>query len=374
MSFLNPEIILIFEFDGASGDRMSDDLLLALRKGGHAKQTRHWKGLLPGLTSAGTSPRRLLNLVWLGFSSCFGVLLGSINRVVIVRSTPPLLHLPVALLCHWRGIRCIFWLMDYHPVIEQRIWGHKAWLSPFLRWLDRWDRRELSSFSDVVVLDQAMADLVTRRNPAARVVVHPTWGASPAPSNSISLLAPATAVTFAYLGNFGQGHDWATLAACIRETARLCPVRLLSIGVPVGAEPSFKALAAETGADWEKHPRMAFESAVSLLRERAATWGCVAMKTELAGCLSPSKFSGYLAAGVPLLYAGPPQTNAWQVCVKFGGGVALDDSAKPEEITNAAKRLAEESIRLNAVAGVSRAREHFDSFNGTTLAHLLTQR
>ena len=384
---------------------MSNDLLQALKKGGHATQTRHWKGLLPGLTSGGTSPRRLLNLAWLAFRSCFGLLLGSKNRVVIVRSTPPLLHLPVATICRWRGIRCVFWLMDYHPVIEQRMWGHKAWLSPFLRWLDRWDRRELSSFSDVVVLDQAMAVLVTTRNPSANVIIHPTWGnlrhesvnlkpeaenlnadstppkvsglkshPSPPSASASSDSGSSPAITFAYLGNFGQGHGWATLSACIRETSRLRRVRLLCIGVPAAAEPAFAALALETGANLELHPRMDFAPAAALLQERSASWGCVAMKAELAGCLSPSKFSGYLAAGVPLLYAGPPQTNAWQVCVKFGGGVALDDSAKPEEITNAAKRLAEESIRLNAVAGASRAREHFDSFNGTTLAHLLTQR
>lgn len=344
---------------------MSDDLLASLRRADPTLVTRHWRGLFPGLTSGGTSPLRLLNLGWLALRSCFGILFGSTNRVVIIRSTPPLLHLPVALLCRWRHLRCVFWLMDYHPVIEQRLLGQRRWLKPLLHVLDYWDRRELRGFHLIVVLDQAMAELVRTRNRAARVVVHPTWGILLPPSS----LEPSPAeITFAYLGNFGQGHGWSNLAVCIRETARLCPVRLLSIGVPASAEPAFAALAKETNAKWEKHPRKDFGRAVAFLRERGATWGCVTMKTELAGCLSPSKFSGYLAAGVPLLYAGPPKTNAWQVCAEFGGGLALEDAAGAEAIARTAAQLASAAAQSRATAGVVRARKYFDAFSGETLA------
>jgi hypothetical protein len=146
---------------------------------------------------------------------------------------------------------------------------------------------------------------------------------------------------------------------------------LLCIGVPESAEPAFEALARETNAELEKHPRMEFTRAAALLRSRGATWGCVAMKSELAGCLSPSKFSGYLAAGVPLLYVGPPRTNAWQVCETFGGGLALEEAAGAEAIARAAALLASDTAPAHAAAGAARAREHFDTFTGKTLADLI---
>ncbi len=357
---------------------MSDDLLRGLREGGYARTTARWKGLLPGLTHGGTSPRRLLNLVWLFVRSTTGLLLGRRDRVVIVRSTPPLLHLPVVTLCRWRGMRCVFWLMDYHPVIEERLWGQRALLRPLVGWLDSWDRHELAAFAPVVVLDEAMAELVRERNPRAKVLVHPTWGAAlpraihGGPAAGAQGVAAHDVVVFAYLGNFGQGHGWATLAACIRSTARRRAVRLLTVGVPEAAEPAFATLANEVGCEWERHPRMPFIAAATLLRERGATWGCVAMRGDLAGCLSPSKFSGYLAAGVPLLYAGPPKTNAWQVCARFGGGVALNDSAEPAEVARAVVELADRDVWRRAIKGAERAREYFESFDGGTLAKLIT--
>lgn len=384
--FFASRYLLIFEFDGRFGDWMSAQLLLALKTGGYAERTKQWKGVLPGLMRGGLSPRRLINLGWLGLRSLLGLLFVSRHTVVVIRSTPPLLHLVVAMLCRRRGIPCVFWLMDYHPVLEQRLWGGRRWMRALLGWLDRWDRRALASFSRVVVLDEAMAELVRQRNPAARVVIHPTWGSaakppSPVEGASLSLRAdgpvangPGGAterVVFAYLGSFGLGHDWEALAACIREVAKRRAVGLLTIGVPGAAEPLFEKLAREIGAVWEKHPRMAFEQAAALLREGGAAWGCVTMRADLAGCLSPSKFSGYLAAGVPLLYCGPEKTNAWSVCSRFGGGVSLGSGASADEFARVAGALSDAAVLESAREGALKARAYFDSFNGETLARMI---
>lgn len=355
---------------------MADSLLQELRSGDSVK-TRQWKGLVPGRNQGGLSPRRVLNLCWLLLRASIGLALGPSDRVVIIRSTPPLLHLPVGAICRWRGIRCVFWLMDYHPEIERRLWGRRRWLSPLLKWLDRWDRRALAGFSRIVVLDDAMANLVRERCPQARVSMHPTWGprtmggADEDGRGSFKSGNESDPVVFAYLGNLGLGHDWTTLEACIRAVAARRPVRLLTVGLPVAAEPFFAMLSGELGCEWERHPRMPFVRAAALLRERGAHWGCVAMRGDLGGCLSPSKFSGYLSAGLPLLYAGPPKTNAWKVCVEFGGGVSLADGATQEEVGRAADQLADPSAWAKAAKGMLSARAHFESFGGDTLAAMI---
>lgn len=48
------------------------------------------------------------------------------------------------------------------------------------------------------------------------------------------------------------------------------------------------------------------------------------MDDRLAGVLSPSKFSGYLSFGLPILNIGPSGTNADYACSNFKAGVSLN--------------------------------------------------
>ena len=111
---------------------------------------------------------------------------------------------------------------------------------------------------------------------------------------------------------------------------------------------------------------------VTLLQHEHVDYGCVAMRNELAGCLSPSKFASYIEAEIPILYIGPEKTNTWKVCFDFNAGVWLSEAPSTEQFDNAISTLISSTFQLKAQAATLQAKSYFRSFNGETLAHMIT--
>ena len=169
--------LIIFELTEVEGrDWMVGDLRRGLENQGF--EVRHLHGPFQSVPRGGLQVWRLANALFMLLRLPLVLIFGRRFDFVVVRSTPPLLHLLAATLCRFLRIPCVFWLMDYHPELEQRIWGERAFIGPCLRGLDAWDRWALSKFESVVVLDEAMDTLVQSRAPAVQTIVHPTWGQS----------------------------------------------------------------------------------------------------------------------------------------------------------------------------------------------------
>lgn len=367
--------LIIFELTEAHGnDLMVGDLIRALKKQGSS--AAHMHGLFTRVTNGGMHPKRIINLLYMLFLLPFVLLYCRNFDRVVIRSTPPLLHLCAAVICKCFKLPCFFWLMDYHPVIEQRLWGQRTWLRPVFNVLDGWDRKVLGYFEQVVVLDQAMSDLVSERNPQARVVIHPTWfegRSSPALQRFSASAQASSLITLAYVGNFGRGHLWGLMSDLIKRLSSRVQVRMIGVNLSESSQVKFQALSQFASVEVVLLERLPFDELIDLFRVEKVNFGCVAMLDSLKGCLSPSKFSSYVEAELPVLYFGPEKTNAWQVCAEFGGGLYLTEGAGASDLDALVSRMIDPSLTEALRDGVKQAKQHFRGFNGETLANQILQ-
>ena len=95
------------------------------------------------------------------------------------------------------------------------------------------------------------------------------------------------------------------------------------------------------------------------------------MRQDLVGCLSPSKFVSYLEAGIPLLYVGPEQTNAWSICTEFDAGVHISGDLSDDDLPTAVGELLSVEKNKEHSAKVVNARDHFRRFNGDSLSEVI---
>jgi hypothetical protein len=102
--------------------------------------------------------------------------------------------------------------------------------------------------------------------------------------------------------------------------------------------------------------------------------GIVLLSEKSAGLVSPSKFSGYISFGLPLIYLGPSGTNAEIVCTRFNGGYWLAPDAGSAETDLVAAGLTDSRKMAAAAAGAAAAASYFAGFGGRSLAVLLAPR
>ena len=366
--------LIIFETTEIQGnDWMVGDLRRGLQVDGF--EVSHLHGCFQCIPHGGLKLKRLANALFMLLLLPFVLFFRKRFDLVIVRSTPPLLHLPTALICKILRIPCVFWLMDYHPEIEKRIWAGRVVLGQLIGLLDVWDRWALKTFASVVVLDDAMDACVQSRVEGLSTIVHPTWGQSS--SEAVSRGAEPVGVErqgicLAYVGNFGRGHVWDLMVQVIQSLAANQPVHILTIGIPEDVIADFQGLTRFSNVTLAVHPRLPFVEVVTLLQHEHVDYGCVAMRNELAGCLSPSKFASYIEAEIPILYIGPEKTNTWKVCVDFDAGVWLPETPSAEQYDKAITTLISNRSQLQAQSATLQAKTYFRSFNGETLSHKIT--
>jgi hypothetical protein len=145
-------------------------------------------------------------------------------------------------------------------------------------------------------------------------------------------------------------------------------------GSPKG-EIRFRELCAGLGVAVEVIPRVPFFADLrDLYEKQRIDAGIVLLSEEYAGLVSPSKFSGYINFGLPLVYLGPAGTNAATVCNHFHGGFWLPAGAGPAEIDSVASGLLDEGRMDAAASGARAASSYFAGFNGRSLAEALAPR
>jgi hypothetical protein len=333
--------------------------------------------LIPGLFSkyrpGGLRPERLFNLAWVYLRVAVHLLFRRPDAV-IVQSAPPGIQLWTVAWAAIRGTPVFCWLMDYHPEFEARALerlGHAGLARP-LRTLDG---LLMPRFACVITLDPAMTALVRARATATRVLEHPTWVADRTAGIWRVSYSPGGGggpLRLAYSGNLGAAHDLTVLRRLLESVGRRRKVRLFVIGGTKKGELRFRQLCAELGIAVEFIPRVPIFSDLRGLYERLRIdAGIVLLSEESAGLASPSKFAGYINFGVPLLYLGPPGTNAAAVCLKFQGGFWLRAASGAVEMDTVAAGLLDERQMAAAAAGAHAAAEHFAGFNGRSLAGAL---
>ena len=362
----------IYEYGLRQDDWMMSSLITALSKRFPEIKPTYIHGLFREYKPGGLGPSRIINLFWV-YISFFFRLLCSKPRFIIVRTTPPCVHLWVVFWAKLFGVPVICWLMDYHPEIEARAFDKRGFkgLATFLRAIDL---RLMRQFIVVVTLDEAMAVSVRKNCGSIPLIVHPTWTLSSPGSFSkpkYRIGRNDDSLTLAYSGNLGAAHKVQTFKKLLTELLKRKKVKLHTIGTGTTGEQLLQAICLECGASVFHHPRIKFEALGVLYDKLEVDLGVVILSEQYTGLVSPSKFVGYISFGVPVLYFGAKSTNTSDICYRFRAGFELPENASEAEIVAIVNGICNRDTFDGVISNVSKAFEYYAGFDAETLATLL---
>lgn len=245
--------------------------------------------------------------------------------VIVSLTTPPFIGL--AALLHrtrTRRTKLVLWNMDCYPEAAEITGCLRPGGIPS-RILRRLSRLIITRAERVICLDQAMARLLTAHYGLPQqplpITIIPNWEPAhlfPPRSRSPSAeTAPPAQLTVLYQGNAGMGHEFETIteaAAVLRNE----PVAFRF----VGGGKWWSWLAEQSSArelpQWNLTPYISKEQVPSLLA--AVDVALITLRADAGGVMSPSKLHSCLAAGLPILYVGPPNSNVDDCLRKYDCG------------------------------------------------------
>lgn len=168
-------LLIVFEFPPGDHEWQNRDVADALLSQDPKLQIRFCHGWYARYRAGGRRWGRIANGLWVHLRALLQIVFGR-SDAVLVRSTPPLIQITVALACRLRGIPYMIWLMDAHPEIEYAMWSSRPGLGCLLSLLVKLNAACLRGAQVVIVLDGSMRQRLVPTLPDDRVVVCPTWG------------------------------------------------------------------------------------------------------------------------------------------------------------------------------------------------------
>jgi len=291
--------------------------------------------------------------------------------VVVAKTDPPLVSIPVSMAASYKGAVLVNWLQDLFPEVAAALtpglipgWLHKVLLA--VR-----DRSLRQAGMNIVLGDVMCKRLLMRGIDGSRILTIPNWSDAesivPQPSqNSVTRRALGLAGKFVvgYSGNFGRAHEFETLVGA---------AQLLR------AEPQFAFLMTGTGAkssslqeavrsrglqnfvfqDYQP-PEMLGDSLA------ASDVHLVSLLPPLEGLIVPSKIYGILAAGRPAVFVGDSQGELANLLREHECGITVPVN-DCEGLARQLRALRADHPRLQALG--ARARQlAVDRFSGEQAA------
>jgi glycosyltransferase involved in cell wall biosynthesis len=257
-----------------------------------------------------------------------------------------------------RGTRFVYWLQDVYPelAVEFGVFGARSPAARLFGAASGWTLRRADA---VVVLGEAMGERVRARGVAAeRVHVLPNWadGAAvrPVPAEANEFLRAHGLHgkrVLLYSGNMGRAHDLSTIFGAARLLRGRPDIAFVFVGdgarrreVEAAARelPSIRLLPYQ--------PRERLGASLS-----SGEVHLVTQEPFTVGLVEPSKLYGAMAAGRPVLYIGPPETEAARTVAREGIGAVLP-IGDVEGVAAAIRELLDRSAELGA-----RARAAFEA-------------
>ena len=233
---------------------------------------------------------------------------------LVVLSDPPLLSVCAAIVRFFMPIKTVCWLQDVFPEIAIRAGVlREGMVARLLRGMARWS---LGRMDQVVVIGRCMERYLLSHGLPARTLINiPNWADGrhlrSAPRDNNEFLHQhglQDRFVVMYSGNHGVVHEYETIVALIRETSSIPQLCFCFVG-----EGAWKPRLVETAqAEGWQHvvflpyqPKALLQSSLS-----AGDIHLVSLRTEMEGLSIPSKIYGIFAAGRPVIFIGPPGSEA----------------------------------------------------------------
>jgi len=236
------------------------------------------------------------------------------HDVVICFTTPPFIALVGVLLKWIKGTRLVYWTMDLYPEVAGAagVMKSNGALWNIFRWIDRICLRQSDR---VVALGDYMKQKVIQKGAApTRVSTISVWSGAEKFARRNRQDNPLRTewnigdrFTVLYVGNFGLGHDMDAIAGAVEKLKDDDSIRWLFIG-DGKAKPNLERRISECGA------KNIFVSGYQTREQLADVLDLgdthlVTLLPGWEGLILPSKFFSVLAAGKPVLWVGPENSE-----------------------------------------------------------------
>jgi glycosyltransferase involved in cell wall biosynthesis len=228
--------------------------------------------------------------------------------VLVAKTDPPMLSVPLAMVCGARRAHLVNWLQDVFPEIAERL-ETRLPASTLLRAVRNWSLRRASI--NVCISDGMKQLIVAAAGPRTRTAVIHNWSDGkairPLPPRDNSLRAAwglEERVVFGYSGNMGRAHELGTILEVATHLSAREDIAFLFIGDGKQRE-WLEREARDRGLDnvlfqpYQPYERLPLSLTVPDVH-------FVSLKPQLEGLIFPSKLYGALSAGRPIIFLGDP--------------------------------------------------------------------
>lgn len=269
--------------------------------------------------------------------------------IVVVKTDPPLLSVPIGFAARLKGARVINWLQDLFPEVGAELGVSLASgpVGSILKWLRN---RSLRKARSNVAIGHIMAERLFAQNiPAEQVpIIHnfaDDEALAPDPAGGRQLredwgFAESDFVV-GYSGNLGRAHDVDTILEAASQLAEHPHIKFLFVGGG-HLKSVVEEVVTERGLNTVLfRPYQPREQLAQSLSVPDLHW--VSLKPGVEGLIVPSKLYGIAAVGKPVLMIGNhngeigrlTKEHGFGVCVGIGESAALvksllDMAAKPD--------------------------------------------
>ena len=252
---------------------------------------------------------------------------------ILIVGTDPLFAVLVAI--PWKilrpNTRIFHWCFDLHPeaAIADGMFREDHL---FVRLLRPWLRAAYRRCDLIGSLGACMTRLLIRYDPKLRIDTYTPWALSeppaptrPDPEERAAMFGSAP-LGLMYSGNFGKAHAFDTILALARKLRPQGVPFVFCVRGNRVQELKDAVTAEDTNVSFGGFvPQRQLE-----LRLSTADIHIVSLRSKYAGTVVPSKFQGALAAGRPILYAGPKDSAVAQWIRSFGLGWTLTEETLDE--------------------------------------------
>lgn len=226
--------------------------------------------------------------------------------ILVAKTDPPLLQIPLALVSRLRGARQVNWMQDVYPELAEAL-GIRQFAGLPSRLLVALRSRSIQSSARTVAIGGRMKEtLVAAGARHSQVAEIHNWGDDAvlaAPHGPSDLRETwgfsGERLVVGYSGNLGRAHELDTMLEAARAlAAQAAPVDFLFIGG--GALHERLDAAALPNVSLQPYqPRAELPRSLAV-----ADLHWLSLQPELEGLIVPSKFYGAAASGRPILFIG----------------------------------------------------------------------
>jgi glycosyltransferase involved in cell wall biosynthesis len=232
---------------------------------------------------------------------------------LVVLSDPPLLSLLAAIIRLIKPVKAVCWLQDLFPDVA--IQAGMIRLGPARRVLNQLTQWSLRHMDQIIVIGRCMERRLLRHGISAdKIVTIPNWAdgqhISPLPRRKSACVAQhglEGKFVVMYSGNHGIVHDFEGFVSLARATQSYPELRFCFIGDGAWRNQLMNIAKAE---NWQHVLFLPYQDRAVLRSSlTAADVHLVSLRTEMEGLSIPSKIYSVLAAGRPVIFFGPANSE-----------------------------------------------------------------